>query len=71
MFEMVEIVIWSGCALRTIRGFPPMLCSRTVDLVSLEREVSAGHGVRSYDQIIGPNPLCQSTDTEGTLQVAT
>jgi hypothetical protein len=47
-----------------------MLCSRTVDLISLEREVSAGHGVRSYDQIIGPKPSCQSTDVEGTPQVA-
>ena len=33
--------------------------------------MSAGHGVRSYDQIIGPSPSCQSTDDEGTLQVAT
>jgi hypothetical protein len=48
-----------------------MLCSRTVELVSLDVEVSGGHGVRSYDQIIGPNPSCQSTDTGETLQVAT
>jgi hypothetical protein len=47
-----------------------MLRSRPVDLVSLDVEVSAGHGVRSYDQIIGPNPSCQSTDIEGTPQVA-
>jgi hypothetical protein len=47
-----------------------MLCCRTIDLVSLDIEVSGGHGVRSNDQIVGPNPSCQSTDTEVTLQVA-